>query len=113
MNRSLLRSLQRTLAAQQRFASLGGGGTATGGYIGGVQAERGYTDTAPNRQALRDELQQQVERERDSLAAELLKIRAEAPGDKTLSGLASEANAAAAVIYPDLPAEEEPANAEA
>lgn len=107
MNRSLLRSLRRTLSAQNQMGSLGV--ASGGGYYPRTAtlepATTGITAPAFDAEALRDELQQQVERERDNLAAELLKIRAENP-EANLPEEAIACGIAATRIYPDLPADE-------
>lgn len=56
---------------------------------------------------VREQLQSEVDYRRDALAEELLKIAVEASPSGEWASMASEALAAATVIHPDLPEEEE------
>lgn len=103
-NQAMYRRLQRVANRQ------GGQVGVLGNYYGGDYAAAERATGTPPGASPRELMEEIIEEQRRALAAELLKIRAETEGP--LTEIAEQANAAAAIIYPDLPeeAEEEPAN---
>lgn len=99
-NQAMYRRLQRVANRQ------GGQVGVLGNYYGGDYAAAERATGTPPGTSPRELMEEMIEEQRRALAAELLKLRAEVAPDFALYQIAEQANAAAAIIYPDLPAEE-------